>query len=54
MFALAVGEEANEFEHRDLHWGNVLIQKSDKKKVIYKFGEIEYHVPVKNKKVSFN
>ena len=26
---VAVGEEACEFEHRDLHWGNLLIRRSE-------------------------
>ncbi|XP_012549826.1 serine/threonine-protein kinase haspin homolog isoform X2 [Bombyx mori] len=30
-FGLAVGEEAYQFEHRDLHWGNVLIAPTEQK-----------------------
>ncbi|XP_061400769.1 serine/threonine-protein kinase haspin homolog [Musca vetustissima] len=36
IFALAVGEDVYEFEHRDLHWGNVLIAKTDQKYFSYK------------------
>ncbi|KAL1513832.1 hypothetical protein ABEB36_003182 [Hypothenemus hampei] len=35
-YALAVAEEALSFEHRDLHWGNVLIKKTNKKKATFK------------------
>ncbi|XP_045498862.1 dentin sialophosphoprotein [Colias croceus] len=34
-FALAVAEEGLEFEHRDLHWGNVLIAPTDQKYVTF-------------------
>ena len=33
--ALAVAEEACEFEHRDLHWGNILISRDGTKEVQY-------------------
>ncbi|XP_026830543.1 uncharacterized protein LOC105286357 isoform X3 [Ooceraea biroi] len=40
-FALAVAERALEFEHRDLHWGNVLISKTTDKYIYYKLDEKE-------------
>jgi len=33
---LSRGEESNEFEHRDLHWGNILIDQSDEDAVLEK------------------
>ncbi|XP_070134764.1 serine/threonine-protein kinase haspin homolog isoform X2 [Drosophila bipectinata] len=37
IITLAIGEKVYEFEHRDLHWGNILIEKTDKKQILYKF-----------------
>ena len=34
-FSLAVAEQAFEFEHRDLHWGNVLISPTEQETVAY-------------------
>lgn len=34
-FSLAVAERSLEFEHRDLHWGNVLIRSSDQTTLDY-------------------
>lgn len=31
---LSCGEESNEFEHRDLHWGNILIDQSEEDAVL--------------------
>ncbi|CAM9873359.1 unnamed protein product [Lampetra fluviatilis] len=40
LVALAVAEEAICFEHRDLHWGNVLVKQTKKKKLSYRlFGQ---------------
>ncbi|XP_023163891.2 putative serine/threonine-protein kinase haspin homolog [Drosophila hydei] len=36
VLTLAVGEEAFQFEHRDLHWGNILIEKTKKKFIDFK------------------
>ncbi|KAG7197141.1 hypothetical protein KM043_007227 [Ampulex compressa] len=37
--ALAIAEKALEFEHRDLHWGNVLICTTDEPYVHYNLGD---------------
>lgn len=37
-FGLAVGEESFQFEHRDLHWGNVLIAPTDQKYATFVLG----------------
>lgn len=44
-FALAVAEVTLEFEHRDLHWGNVLIKKTPAKHITFKLNGKEFLVP---------
>ncbi|XP_047114383.1 uncharacterized protein LOC124794785 isoform X1 [Schistocerca piceifrons] len=44
-FALAVAEITLEFEHRDLHWGNVLIKKTSAKHITFKLSGKEFSVP---------
>jgi len=42
---LAVGESAMEFEHRDLHWGNILVRDTDSDTVPYILDGKTVHVP---------
>ena len=51
-FALAVGEAAVEFEHRDLHWGNLLIKRSIDEELTMKLGGMEIRVKSCGVKVS--
>ncbi|XP_076646653.1 haspin isoform X2 [Halictus rubicundus] len=50
--ALAVAEEAVEFEHRDLHWGNILISPTTESHVHYKLGKTKIQFVSKGVKVS--
>lgn len=49
--ALAVAEKALEFEHRDLHWGNVLISRTKEQYIYYNLGGREIKFPSKGVKV---
>ncbi|XP_072024895.1 serine/threonine-protein kinase haspin-like [Amphiura filiformis] len=42
--ALAVAEKELEFEHRDLHWGNVLIRSTKQDHVIFYLDDQEYRI----------
>ncbi len=40
-FALAVAEESLEFEHRDLHIGNILVKETKEPTVLYNLNGFE-------------
>ncbi|XP_050541607.1 putative uncharacterized protein DDB_G0282133 [Daktulosphaira vitifoliae] len=52
LFALAVAENEYNFEHRDLHIGNILIKKISTKKQMYRLNEIEYSLQTSGIKAS--
>lgn len=44
-YALAVAEEMLQFEHRDLHWGNVLVRPTDTENIKYRLKGKPVSVP---------
>ena len=50
--ALAVAENALEFEHRDLHWGNVLVKATESKEVSFMVNGVLLNVPTRGVKVT--
>ncbi|XP_011309153.1 uncharacterized protein [Fopius arisanus] len=49
---LAVAEKSMDFEHRDLHWGNILISRTNDKLASYKLNTEEITFPCQGIKVS--
>ncbi|XP_030392313.1 serine/threonine-protein kinase haspin [Gopherus evgoodei] len=45
--SLAVAEEGLYFEHRDLHWGNILVKKTNLKELSYTLNGAVYTIPTK-------
>jgi serine/threonine-protein kinase haspin len=44
VFTLAVAEEAVEFEHRDLHWGNVMVRPAEYRTVAFRLRGVDIEV----------
>ncbi|XP_017110672.1 serine/threonine-protein kinase haspin homolog [Drosophila elegans] len=44
ILSLAVGEEQYQFEHRDLHWGNILIGATKKKHISFKLKNTDFTI----------
>jgi serine/threonine-protein kinase haspin len=47
VFTLAVAEEAVEFEHRDLHWGNVMVRPAESRTVAFRLRGVDIEVSEK-------
>ena len=45
--SLAVAEKELQFEHRDLHWGNILIASTEKKQIEFFYNSQPYAVQSK-------
>ncbi|XP_034472737.1 putative serine/threonine-protein kinase haspin homolog [Drosophila innubila] len=52
ILTLAVGEEAFQFEHRDLHWGNILVEETELKHIDYKLNGKDMPVATKGVRVT--
>lgn len=50
--SLAVAESALQFEHRDMHWGNILISSTDEPTNTFRLNGREFEVATKGVKVS--
>lgn len=50
--ALAVAEKSLDFEHRDMHWGNILISRTNEKQVSCRLGNEEISLQCNGIKVS--
>ena len=50
--ALAVAEAAFEFEHRDLHWGNILLRKTSEKLIHCAVDSVPIQIPSSGIKIS--
>ena len=42
--ALAVPERAIEFEHRDMHWSNILVPRTEEKSITFRMGTEVYTI----------
>lgn len=49
---MAVGENEYQFEHRDLHWGNVLVLNTNQSNISYRIGEKTLTIPTKGIKTT--
>lgn len=47
-----MGEESFQFEHRDLHWGNILLLSTEEKNVTYKLQGKTLTIPTKGVKTT--
>jgi len=44
VFSFAVAESVLEFEHRDLHWGNILVRETDAPFLVYNINGKSYEI----------
>jgi hypothetical protein len=51
-FSLAAAEASLEFEHRDLHWGNILIKETEETEIKYIVDQRSFSVPTSKISVS--